>query len=106
MSAAPPPFTASPQGLALGHRLDLSAATPLAAELQARHGQSLEIDASGVQHLGGLCLQVLLAAAASWRAAGQSLVIAPRSPAFDEALATFGLEAAALESRGMLEHAA
>lgn len=84
--------------LSLAPRLDLPAANPLAEAIRARTGQALDLDAGNVAHLGGLCLQVLLAAAASWRAAGQPLRISPRSQAFEEALAMFGLAPAQLES--------
>ncbi len=49
--------------------LDLKAAGALKADIQARAGAPLEIDASKVERLGGLCLQILLAAAAHWRSA-------------------------------------
>ena len=76
--------------LVLDPVLDLKAAEPLKAALLERQGQALSLDASGVQRLGGLCLQLLLAARRSWTEAGQALAIAPRSAAFDEALALFG----------------
>lgn len=46
--------------------LDLAAASPLAAELVHLRGHPIEIDASQVERLGGPCLQVLLAAKATW----------------------------------------
>ncbi|MCL7464044.1 STAS domain-containing protein [Phaeovulum sp. NW3] len=84
--------------LALASRLDLSAVQPLATALRERSGADLVIDASDVSHLGALGLQVLGAAAISWRAAGHRLQIAPRSDAFDAALQTFGIPLSALES--------
>ncbi|CAM5402679.1 STAS domain-containing protein [Frigidibacter albus] len=77
--------------LSLAPRLDLPAASPLSEAIRASKGQALNLDAGNVAHLGGLCLQVLLAAAASWRAAGQTLRINPRSQAFEDAVAMFGL---------------
>lgn len=50
--------------------LDLKAAGPLKAEIQSHAGSALDLDASKVERVGGLCLQVLLAAAEAWRAAG------------------------------------
>jgi len=70
--------------------LDLKAAAPLKAALMEHRGEALEIDASQVQRLGGLCLQLLLAADRSWAEDGQPLSIAPRSQAFDDALGQFG----------------
>jgi chemotaxis protein CheX len=79
-------------------RLDLSAAAPLRDALVGRRGGDLELDAGAVAHLGGLCVQLLLAAAVSWRAAGHSLTLASRSQAFDEALSLFGLSADDLQA--------
>ena len=70
--------------------LDLKAATPLQTALLARRGQALEIDASGVERLGGLCLQVLISAYKTWNDDGFPLHLAPRSEAFTEALRLFG----------------
>lgn len=88
------------QCLTLQRRIDLTAASALRSEFLARSGQPLRVDAAGVGHLGGLGLQVLLAAAQHWRQSGQTLVIEPRSAAFDAAIATFGLSPSALEYRG------
>lgn len=77
----------------LPRRLDLPAARPLARSLMEMAGQNLRIDAEGVGFLGGLCLQVLLAAGIEWRQSGKSLSIEPRSPEFDLALRQFGLSA-------------
>ena len=82
------------ESFALAPVLDLKAAAPLKAALLARRGHPLEIDAADVQRMGGLCLQVLLAAAACWRTDGVSLRVGPRSEAFTEALRIFGGESA------------
>ena len=50
--------------------LDLKAAGPLKVEIQSHAGSALDLDASKVERIGGLCLQVLLAAAEVWRTAG------------------------------------
>lgn len=76
----------------LARNLDLSAAAPLRTELVSLQGARLEIDASDVERLGGVCLQVLLAAAASWRAANQDLRIVTPSPAFLDAVRVMGAE--------------
>jgi chemotaxis protein CheX len=70
--------------------LDLKAAEPLKVALLEHQGDALSLDASHVQRLGGLCLQLLLAARRSWAEAGQTLVVTPRSAAFDDAVALFG----------------
>lgn len=70
--------------------LDLHAAASLKAELLARRGSPLTLDASGVERLGGLSLQVLLSAAKSWAADGQSLTVSPASEAFVDQCQAFG----------------
>lgn len=50
--------------------LDLKAAASLKADIQAHAGSPLDLDVSKVERIGGLCLQVLLAAAEAWKAAG------------------------------------
>ena len=85
--------------LKLGPVLDLKAATPLQAALLARRGHAVEIDASEVQRLGGLCLQVLLSAHKTWADDGAPFGLAPRSDAFNEALKLFGAETRFDESR-------
>lgn len=86
--------------LVLQQRLDLPAAAPLASALRAQAGSDLIIDAGEVSHLGGLCLQVLAAAAISWRQAGNDLRLTPRSQSFDDALDLFGVTLADLETEG------
>lgn len=84
--------------IALASRLDLSQVTPLATALRGATGTDLVLDASAVTHLGGLALQVLASAAKSARQAGTSLIITPRSEAFDDALAVFGVTPADLQT--------
>ena len=84
--------------LALMPRLDLSQVGPLAAELRAHQGADLVIDAGAVTHFGALGLQLLVSAALSWRAAGHTLSITPRSAAFDDALAQLGVALAELQT--------
>jgi chemotaxis protein CheX len=69
--------------------LDLGAAERLHGQLMALRGQPLEIDASQVERLGGLCLQVLLSARNTWRADSQPAVISQASTAFEDAWALF-----------------
>lgn len=88
------------QCLKLPRRLDLTAARGLRVDLLALSGRPLRLDAAEVNHLGGLCLQLLLAAAAHWRNSGQSLAIEPRSAAFEAALTAFGIGGPVLEARG------
>jgi chemotaxis protein CheX len=69
--------------------LDLGAAERLHARLTELRGQSLDIDASQVERLGGLCLQVLISARNTWQADGQSAVLGQSSTAFEDAWAMF-----------------
>jgi chemotaxis protein CheX len=69
--------------------LDLGAAERLHARLMEVRGQPLDIDASQVERLGGLCLQVLISARDTWQADGQTAVIGQTSTAFDDAWALF-----------------
>lgn len=84
--------------LVLSPRLDLSTAADLKDRISARIGTNLVLDASHVTHLGGLGLQVLLAGAKLWRTSGHSLTLSPRSEAFDETLAQFGISVDALQT--------
>ena len=69
--------------------LDLGAAERLHARLLELRGQPIDIDASQVERLGGLCLQVLISARNTWQADGHSAVLGQASPAFDDAWAMF-----------------
>jgi chemotaxis protein CheX len=73
--------------------LDLRAAGPLKAEFTSVRGARLEVDASDVERLGGLCLQVIIAAAAAWREDGAEFRIVNPSPAFLESLKILGADA-------------
>lgn len=70
--------------------LDRNAAEPLKAELLAFRGQDLTLDASAVQRLGGLCLQILLSARKTWAVDGVNLRLGSASQAWVEQWAAFG----------------
>jgi len=84
----------SARSLQLPEVLDLAAAAPLAKSLAEERGTDIVVDASQVQHLGAQCLQVLLAAASTWRAEGVALHIVNQSAAFLAALELVGVPAA------------
>jgi chemotaxis protein CheX len=69
--------------------LDLGAAERLHAQLTELRGRPLDIDASQVERVGGLCLQVLLSARNTWRADGHPAAIGSPSAAFQDAWAMF-----------------
>lgn len=66
--------------------LDLAAARPLWSELSGALGNPVVLDASGVERLGGVCLQVLLAARMQWQRDGIPFAIVSPSPAFLDGL--------------------
>ena len=70
--------------------LDLGAAAPLHAAFATARGAALEVDASGVERLGGLCLQVILAAQAAWAADGKAFAIINPSSGFMNAAGVMG----------------
>jgi chemotaxis protein CheX len=70
--------------LQLPEVLDLTAATPLAQSLLSRRGAELSVDASRVRRVGTQCLQVLLAAAATWKTDGLRLRLVKPTPEFLE----------------------
>lgn len=71
--------------------LDLKAAAQLQQDFLARRGSALRVDASKVERVGGLCLQILLAARAAWSAEGQDLVFETMSAEFQAGLALLGV---------------
>ncbi|QTC89953.1 STAS domain-containing protein [Brevundimonas goettingensis] len=62
--------------------LDILYAEPLRAELLALRGEPVAVDASAVERLGGLCLQVLISAQQTWARDGQALTINTPSEPF------------------------
>jgi chemotaxis protein CheX len=89
-----------PVVLALPAVLDIQAAETLRVQLTGARGQPLTIDGSAVERLGGLCLQVLLAARRTWAADGHSLVVEPASEAFTDQWNAFGAPATAAGQPG------
>jgi len=85
-------LAAAASSLTLPAKLDADTAHRLKASLLERQGQSLSIDASDVQQMGTLCLQVLLAAKKSWRNEGHDFVMKNPSPAFRDSVALLGAE--------------
>ena len=70
--------------------LGLNEAAPLCAQLRALRGRPVKIEASQVERMGGLCLQVLLSARKTWALDGVPLAIANSSVAFKESVALLG----------------
>lgn len=76
-------------------RLDSSGAPSLVETLLAHRGGPLTIDASGVEVIGALAMEVLIAAGRQWDADGQTLTIADPSDRYLSACETMGLVAVA-----------
>nr|WP_314433185.1 STAS domain-containing protein [uncultured Brevundimonas sp.] len=91
---------AAPVVLTLPPVLDLKAAESLKTALLSHRGRVLVLDASGVERLGGLCLQVLLSALRLWRDDQINLRLAYPSDSFSSQWAAFG--APAFDSEGAL----
>jgi len=87
--------TDAPRVIELPENLDMPVAAPLAQAFAKLVGEPVEIDASRVNRLGASCLQVMLAAARTWRAAGDALTLKDPSARFLEDLGLLGLEAGA-----------
>ena len=69
--------------------LDLGAAERLHEHLMGLRGRPLDIDASAVERLGGLSLQVLMSAQKTWAADGRALRVCTPSPAYEQAWSQF-----------------
>jgi chemotaxis protein CheX len=75
----------------LPENLDMPIAAQLVEAFSKHAGEPLTVDASRVQRLGASCLQVLLAAARSWKVGGDALTLRDPSPRFLEDLNLLGL---------------
>ena len=76
--------------LMLPEVLDLRAAAQLTQRILGLQGRALTFDASAVERLGGLCLQVLLSARLSWAVDQLPLTVMNPSQAFVDGLELFG----------------
>ena len=79
--------------------LDLNVASTLRDEFLGRRGSALRVDASRVERLGGLCLQVLIAARAAWAEDRQELMVDALSSELEAGLIVFGVAPQALNYR-------
>lgn len=66
-------------------------ASDLLDDLRALRGQPLSLDASSVQQIGALCLQVLLSARETWSADGQPFSMTDVSEEMARRWSLFGL---------------
>lgn len=75
----------------LAPRLDLPAASALKTTLTEHSEGDLVMDLAEVKHLGALCLQVMLSAAASAVAAGRSVSVVNTSDRVIDQLRVMGM---------------
>ena len=85
-------MSAAPRVIELQENLDMPVAAQLADAFLKHVGEPVAVDAARVQRLGASCLQVMLAAARTWKAEGDSLTLLNPSPRFLEDLNLLGLE--------------
>lgn len=69
---------------ALPEVIDITAVARLRTDLMDLTGGDLEIDASAVERIGGLGIQLLLSAEKMWAANGKQLSITGASAAFQD----------------------
>ena len=84
---------ADPVRVRLPAAMDATSAEPLTRDLLALRGQPIHLDASGVERLGGLGLQVLLAARLTWRSDRIAFQLIEASDAFQADCALLGASA-------------
>jgi len=70
--------------------LDCKEARLLAVRLQTLRGQPVKLDASRVNRLSGLCLQVLLSARNTWTSDNVPIAIEDASAVFSKGWALYG----------------
>lgn len=77
--------------LSLDNVLDLNAAGSLHSKLMAARGSDLVIDASAVERVGALCIQVLMSAAKTWEEEKYSLTYSQMSDALTKTMQLAGV---------------
>ena len=82
---------AAQKSLSLAPVLDLNEATALYQQLLNLKGKPLVIDASAVERVGTLCVQVLMAGAKSWEADRQAFTFSKVSDAFAKTTQLIGV---------------
>ncbi len=83
--------------------LDTRAAPELFEALRGFQGESLTIDGSQVETLGGQCLQILLSACSEWQGSSAVLEIENASEAFQAQWIAFGAPAEFLGPQGVTQ---
>lgn len=79
------------KNLSLAAVLDLNEASALHGQLMGLKGSNVVIDASAVERVGALCVQVLMAAAKTWQEDKLSFTFARVSDAFMKTMQLIGV---------------
>ncbi len=72
--------------------LDLNEASALRGKLMGLRGGNVAIDASGVERIGALCIQVIMAAAKTWDEDKLSFTFSKVSDAFQKTMEMIGID--------------
>lgn len=83
----------------LDAKLDSAAAEHLTAALLGAQGDDITLDGSSVEHVGGLCLELLMSVRHLWAAEGRTVVVENPSEQMVDDLACFGLTAEDFQGR-------
>jgi chemotaxis protein CheX len=85
------PKKAASKSLSLAPVLDLNEANALHSKLMGLRGSNLVIDASAVERVGALCVQVLMAGAKSWEEDKHAFAFSKVSDAFTKTTQLIGV---------------
>jgi chemotaxis protein CheX len=77
--------------ISLAAVLDLNEASALRGKLMGLRGGNVVVDASGVERVGALCVQVIMAAAKTWDEDKLSFTFSKVSDAFQKTLQLIGV---------------
>lgn len=86
------PSKKSEKTVSLAAVLDLNEAAALRGKLMGLRGSNVVIDASGVERIGALCVQVIMAAAKTWNEDKQSFTLSKVSDAFQKTMQVIGVD--------------
>ncbi|MDE1992963.1 MAG: STAS domain-containing protein [Rhizobiaceae bacterium] len=78
--------------ISLAAVLDLNEASTLRGKLMALRGSNVTVDASGVERVGALCVQVIMAAAKTWDEDKLSFTFSKVSDAFQKTMQLIGVD--------------
>ena len=86
------PNKKSEKTISLAAVLDLNEASLLRGKLMGLRGSDVAVDASGVERVGALCVQVIMAAAKTWDEDKLSFTFSKVSDAFQKTMQLIGVD--------------